>query len=129
VAWAYFFKRHALRPKRYGGFNLARMPAERPSPAEFRDRVLFLGCEDTYASGVYTIEDLDHPEHLGEVPNLPPYREPLRRLSRGDDVQPLYSEVDAVVQDPGCFPVPEVDSNLFVRAMGRGSYGIWIRKP
>jgi hypothetical protein len=128
VAWSYFFKRHGVRPRRYGAFTLARMPEERPDAADFRDRVLFLGCEDTYASGLYRFEDLDVPMKMGELVELPPYREPLRRLSRGDDVEPLYAEVDAIVHDPECFPAPEVASSRFIHILDREHHRIWIRK-
>jgi hypothetical protein len=65
---------------------------------------------------------------MGELVELPPYREPLRRLSRGDDVEPLYAEVDAIVHDAECFPAPEVGSSRFIHIVDRERYRIWIRK-
>jgi len=126
VVWSYFFKRYVARPKRYGGFYLARMPTERPNPDEFKDRVLLLGCDNPYASGLYTMEDLDYPEKVAM--EVPPAREPLMRVPKGEDITPLYAQVDAVVHDPGCFPAPEVDSKVFEHALNRGGYRIWVRK-
>lgn len=128
VAWNYFFKRHAVSPKRYGGFTLARMPQERPDASGFKDRVLFLGCEDTYASGIYTFADLDVPVRYGEEVELPPYPEPLQRVTRDDDPAPLYSEVDAVVHHHDCFPTPQVEASQFQSATSREGYRIWIRR-
>jgi hypothetical protein len=128
VAFHYFMTNGAQHKEHHGGSLLAALPAAKPSDAGFHDRVLYLGCNDAYAHGVYAISAMNVPVDWNTPQRPKHYPPPLQRVERNGDVSRLLDQVDAVVLGTKCFkaPVP-LAQHGFTQAARRREDAIWVR--
>src|SRR5206468_3109632 len=85
---------------------------------ELRGPVAYLGCNDSYRSGVYRLEDMTVPVF---GPNSAVYPQPLRSgPPNGALPEQLVQAAQYVVLDPVCYPtLPIQTSAAFVLAAKR----------
>ncbi len=128
LAFHLFAHRYASNVTNLGGGHLlGEVPATRPPPAEFHDRVLILDCNgNSYAAGLYRFRDLkvtvlSSPRPQSDFPH------PLEPVSKKTDLSMYASQVDAAVQNPGCFPVNRALSGLGLKQVAqRSGLALWV---
>jgi hypothetical protein len=112
-----FALKRTAKPSKHGGMTLAEMgprPAEGPLPST----VAYLGCNDTYRSGLYELADLTVPVF---GPKSRSYPAPRRAgPPRGASAEELAGAAAFVVLDPKCQPsLPASERNSFTLAAKR----------
>jgi hypothetical protein len=126
LAFYSFARRYTKNQKPFGNYTVAEMPSAKPDPADFKDRALYLGCNDSYQTGLYRISDLNL------WPFDPPAKEsrpPLTRITSAQQATSLYPSVDALLVNHGCFAVSaQPAKHGFVKAATRErGYELWVR--
>ena len=92
-----FAVNRTVEVERVGSHRVGRIPEERPLDTPY-GKVAFIGCGDTYASGLYELSQMTTPVFGPERKRFP---EPL--VPAGvEDIEPLLEEAAFVVLDPTC---------------------------
>jgi hypothetical protein len=107
---------HASDEQRVRGHRIRRMPEERPPDTAY-GKVAFIGCGDTYASGLYELLQMTIPVFGPDRKRFPA---PLV-LADVEDLEPVLKAADFVVLDPKCADniAGEVSSAGFVLGASR----------
>lgn len=127
VVFYYFMSRYTTPVASIGGLTLSRVQVEPPSDREFANEVLFLGCADTYGSGLYRITDLDVTVLTVPRPasDFPP---PRMVVSPETALDQLLGRVDAVLHNPQCFAVGSSPADFgLTQVAHRHDYALWVR--
>jgi hypothetical protein len=127
LAFFYFALRHTEKPRTFGRYTVAELPKKRPARSDFRNRALYLGCNDWYESGLYRITDLT----LSPF-SLPPRDKrpaPLLRMASGSEAEAWLRRVDAVLLNPTCFKLDAELSKHMTKAANRApGYELWVNR-
>jgi hypothetical protein len=91
-----FALKRTVDRRRLGGHRIGHMPDRRPADTPYGE-VVFLGCGDTYASGLYELSQMTTPVFGPERRDFP-----APSVSAEDDIEPLLERADFVVVDPKC---------------------------
>ena len=83
--------------RRVGGHRVGRMRDERPSDSPYGE-VAFIGCGNTYSSGLYELSQMTTPVFGPDRKRFP---EPLVPADL-EDIESLLGQADFVVLDPKC---------------------------
>lgn len=97
IAFQAFARRHTEGQSRHGAFFIARMPAAAPPDEPFGD-VAFLGCDGSYARGLYRLGDLS----VSPFDPAPQWPAPSVALDAEHSVEELLAAADFAVV--GCAP-------------------------
>ena len=107
-------------PKAFGARSLGRLPDA--EPPEERPEVLYIGCSNQPASGLYQISDL-HVQRFYRLPNQPPADYPAPRRPFDGDFQKLVDLVDRIVVEHRCADAPnDVPGFVLVAKSAHRSY-------
>jgi hypothetical protein len=128
LAFYNFVVRHTRYTEKVGSFSISRLADVAPSDEGFANLALYLGCADSYQSGVYRLSDLSITV-LAQPRAVADYPPPLTRLATDSVLDDLLRRVDAVAVNPSCFPVPALDSFGLSQVAQRDSLQLWIRSP
>jgi len=126
LAFYSFVTRQAPSPQTVGGYWLSRLPASPPSDVGFQDLALVLGCNDSYASGLYRISDLSVTV-LSQPRPATDYPEPVQALAPGANLGELLPRVDAVAVNQQCFAAKKLARFGLEQVSERKGFEIWIR--
>jgi len=127
----YFFAMNYLEDiQRDEGLRVGRIPDEPPADDRFSGKVAVLGCEDSYANGIYSVEDLTAtwlkgPPSRNETPK------PERAFGsrpKADELATLLAGVDAVRIDEECFPNAKIGRLGFARANKSRRVTLYVRQ-
>jgi hypothetical protein len=126
VAFFNFVTQYAVDARTVGGHVVYRMPDSRPR-SKFRGRVLWGSC-GSYKNGVYDVRGLSYRFRYGADMSKEPFPPPLFEVKDPAAGSKVLAEVDAVVNNGGCFPFPEsLASAGFVDVASRDGAQIWVR--
>jgi hypothetical protein len=128
LAFYNFVVRHTAHTEKVGGFSISRLTDAVPSDEGFANLALYLGCGDSYQSGVYRLSDLS----ITVLPQPRPvadYPQPLTSLTPDSLRDDLLRQVDAVAVNPTCFHVPALDSFGLSQVAQRDALQLWVRTP
>jgi hypothetical protein len=128
LAFYNFVVRHTGHTEKVGGFSISRLTDVAPSDEGFSNLALYLGCGDSYQSGVYRLSDLS----ITVLPQPRPvadYPPPLTSLAPDSLRDELLRQVDAVAVNPSCFHVPALDSFGLSQVAQREALQLWVRSP
>lgn len=116
-------------PHRVGSQFIAPLPAEPPALDYANNRVLFMGCAETYANGIYTLNQLVASD-FDPAKRYPEPLEPLPRLPEPDVLSRAMSGAALMVLDPGCYPNmgDSVRGARFVHIAQRNRLELYARK-
>jgi Dolichyl-phosphate-mannose-protein mannosyltransferase len=118
-----FASRWTRNQKMFGHTALVQMPARPPAAEERSDVVVFLGCEDKYASGRYHLADMVVQTKASPTTKYPT---PFLPLGPGDATN--FSGSGFAVLDTACHPTLGAEpSRGFSRMVTRGTVELWIR--
>ncbi len=90
-------------PNRIGGKVMAALPDAAPPRDYANTRVLFMGCAEAYANGIYDLNQLVASD-LDPRKIYPKPREPLPRLPEPAALDAAMEGAALMVVDPGCYP-------------------------
>jgi hypothetical protein len=127
LAFHLFAHRYAENVTNLGDHLFGEVPAKRPPATDFHDRVLFLDCNpSSYEPGLYRLRDLKvsvlaTPRPASDFPK------PLEPLTKKSDLSVYASQIDAAVQNSGCFPVTKALSGLGLKQVAhRSGLALWV---
>jgi hypothetical protein len=128
-----FAYRHTLKHRRFGRHVVSEMPPTPPAKT-FDDSVAFWGCgRDTYANGLYRVQDLQVPTF---GPRSTEYPSPIEAAEDDDMILSLLNRVEFVVLDPDCKRLPSRQKGHFdlaarrrrVNHLQNRQFEIWMRR-
>ena len=118
-----FAGRSTRNQKMFGHIAVVQMPARAPQVPQRSDIVVFMGCEDTYASGRYHLGDLVVP---AKAPPSTIYPTPMVRMVPGE--VPRLDDAGFAVIDLRCRQAPGADElREFSMLGGRDTTQLWAR--
>jgi hypothetical protein len=118
----------ARRWRTFGAFTIFELPSTRPSGKPYGD-ILWLGCENLYKKGRYSMTDMMSPFRGNTDRN--PYPPPRVPVSGNDvtELDTMVNDVDAVAVDSVCQGLqPSKLAWQFVSVPNRGSLRVWVRR-
>ena len=118
-----FAGRSTRNQKMFGHTALVQMPARAPQVPQRSDIVVFMGCEDTYASGRYHLADLVVPAKASPSTIYPT---PMLRIGPGE--VPRLDDAGFAVIDLRCRPAPGANELREFSMLGvRDTVQLWAR--
>ena len=116
IVFFQFAVKHTTKLTKHGGMSLTEMAPSPPAEGPFPAAVAYLGCNDTYRSGLYELSDLTVPVF---GPKSRAYPRP-RRPGSGAAAEALVKAASFVVLDPKCqASIPGSDRTSFTLAAKR----------
>lgn len=129
VAFFNFVTQYTADARTIGGHIVYRMPYSRPR-SNFRGRVLWASCPGWYKSGVYEVRGLSVTPRYGQSFAARDFPPPLYPVADTETAAKVLPDVDAVVNNPGCFHFnTPLDASGFVNVASRDGADIWVRRP
>ncbi len=122
-----FIARNTIRSKPHGGWSVAEIVDARADPG-LSDDVLFLGCQTTYAWGLYARHDMVVPEVGSHAKSE--YPRPRSPIATEAEAGPLVARARYVVFDAKCAgQLPAGVQASFTNLAQRGGAQFWGRTP